>query len=62
MAVQFHVAYSSIVSGAAAIAGGPYYCAQDSLWSAYLNCRRPGAATPLPATAVLREEGLLAHS
>jgi len=56
MAVQLHVAYSSIVSGAAAIAGGPYYCAQDSLWSAYLNCRRPGAATPLPATAVLREE------
>jgi len=56
MAVQLHVAHSSLVSGAGVIAGGPYYCAQDSLWSAYLNCRRPGATTPLPATSVLRAE------
>jgi hypothetical protein len=27
-AVQYHVAYSSKISGAAILAGGPYYCAQ----------------------------------
>src|SRR5207247_1786244 len=29
MAVQFGVAYSSIVAGVGATAGGPYYCASD---------------------------------
>jgi len=56
MAVQLHVAHSTVVSGAGVVAGGPYYCAQDSLWSAYLNCRRPGATTPLPANSLLRQE------
>ncbi|MFQ6022600.1 MAG: hypothetical protein ACE5NW_07760 [Acidiferrobacterales bacterium] len=39
MAVQFHVAFSSIVVGAGVVAGGPYYCTQGSwfaLWF-YLN-------------------------
>jgi poly(3-hydroxybutyrate) depolymerase len=56
MAVQLHVAHSSIVKGAGVIAGGPYYCAQDSLWTAYFNCRQPGGAVPLPATATLHAE------
>lgn len=30
MAVQFHVAHSSVTDGAGIIAGGPYYC----IWSA----------------------------
>src|SRR4051812_33448271 len=47
MAVQFHVAHSSTVKGVAAIAGGPYYCAQGSLWTAYYNCMTPGPWTPL---------------
>lgn len=55
MAVQFHVAHSAIVKGVAAIAGGPYYCAQDSLWTAYYNCMAPGSFAPLPATVVLRK-------
>src|SRR3954452_16646711 len=42
MAVQFHVAHSAMVHGAAAIAGGPYYCAQGSLWTAHYNCMTPG--------------------
>jgi poly(3-hydroxybutyrate) depolymerase len=56
MAVQLHVAHSSIVKGVGAIAGGPYYCAKGSIWSAYYNCMTPGVFAPLPATAVLREE------
>ncbi len=56
MAVQLHVAHSRLVSGAGVIAGGPYYCARDSLWSAYFSCRHPGSAAPLPATSVLRGE------
>lgn len=31
MAVQLHVAHSSIIEGSAIYAGGPYYCAQNSL-------------------------------
>jgi hypothetical protein len=38
MAVQFEVAYSSLVMGAAVIAGGPYYCAQGRLEIASPNC------------------------
>ena len=56
MAVQFHVAHSSMVKGAGAIAGGPYYCAQGSLWTAYNNCMTPGLWTPLPGAAFLKTE------
>ena len=38
MAVQFEVAHSSIVKGAGAIAGGPYFCAQGSLFTAATVC------------------------
>merc|ERR1712216_155481 len=37
-AVQFHIAHSSILSGAAAIAGGPYYCAEADLLRAMGAC------------------------
>lgn len=56
MAVQMHVAYSRIVKGAGVIAGGPYYCAQGSAFTAYYNCTQPGSFTPLPATALLKRE------
>ncbi len=56
MAVQVHVAHSSIVSGAGVIAGGPYYCAQGSLATASYNCMNPGGWTPLPGVALLRAE------
>jgi poly(3-hydroxybutyrate) depolymerase len=55
MAVQLHVAHSEIVSGAGVIAGGPYYCAQASLWRAYNHCMTPGAWTPLPSVPVLKQ-------
>jgi len=38
MAVQMHVAYSDRVSGAGALAAGPYYCAAGSLWTAWNTC------------------------
>jgi poly(3-hydroxybutyrate) depolymerase len=56
MAVQYHVAHSARVKGAGAIAGGPYYCARGSLWTAYYNCMTPGRFRPLPSLAVLRSE------
>jgi poly(3-hydroxybutyrate) depolymerase len=54
MAVQLHVAHSARVSGAGAIAGGPYYCAQGSLFTALYNCMKPGNWTPVPAVALLK--------
>ena len=54
MAVQLHVAHSSAVSGVGVIAGGPYYCAQGSLWTALYNCMTPGAWTPVPSAAYLK--------
>jgi len=37
-AVQYQVAYSSSLLGAAIFAGGPYYCAQDNLLNAFTQC------------------------
>lgn len=38
MAVQFQVAYSSIVKGAGIVAGGPYFCSQGSTLRATTRC------------------------
>jgi len=38
MAGQYHVAFSSEVIGAGIYAGGPYYCAQGQLATAFTNC------------------------
>ena len=54
MAVQMHVAHSGRVKGAGAIAAGPYYCAQGSLWTAMRNCMRPGGWSPLPDVNALK--------
>jgi poly(3-hydroxybutyrate) depolymerase len=56
MAVQMHVAHSATVKGAGVLAGGPYYCAKGSLWTAYYNCLDPGMFVPLPPTPSLRAE------
>lgn len=42
MAVQFGVAYSSIISGVGVIAGGPYYCAQGDVGIATRKCSCTG--------------------
>ena len=38
MAVQLAVAYSSIIKGVGVVAGGPYYCSQNSLLIATARC------------------------
>jgi poly(3-hydroxybutyrate) depolymerase len=54
MAVQMHVAHSNRVTGVGALAAGPYYCAQGSLWTAMNHCMTPGAWTPLPSEQALK--------
>jgi poly(3-hydroxybutyrate) depolymerase len=44
MAVQFSVAYSSIVHGAGIIAGGPYHCARGDMKTATTVCTCTGGA------------------
>lgn len=51
MAVQFHVANSSFVKGAGIVAGGPYYCAQDSQETATAICSCTGLLTCRPDQA-----------
>lgn len=53
MAVQFHVAHSSIVTGAGVLAAGPYYCARGSMWTAYQDCMTPRSWTALPDAKAL---------
>jgi hypothetical protein len=62
MAVQFHVAYSGLVSGVGVIAGGPYNCADDSIWRATHNCMHPDRSNPVPEVGYLvaRTDGLAA--
>lgn len=48
MAVQFDVAYSSILKGAGVIAGGPYYCAQGSVNTATGPCMAATSSTNVP--------------
>jgi poly(3-hydroxybutyrate) depolymerase len=55
MAIQFHVAHSASVKGVGALAAGPYYCAQGSLWIAYYRCMTPGTWTPLPSVSTLKD-------
>ena len=50
-AVQFQVAYSTIVRGAGVLAGGPYYCAKGSVNRALGNCMEPIGKEAPPAPA-----------
>src|SRR5688572_29606567 len=52
MAVQFHVADSSILRGAGLFAGGPFYCAEGSLNTALTTCMSGSPAPPDAARAV----------
>jgi poly(3-hydroxybutyrate) depolymerase len=49
MAVQFHLAFSSIMKGAAIFAGGPYRCSQGSLTVAESSCASGVPASDIPA-------------
>lgn len=54
MAVQMQVAHSARVTGVGALAAGPYYCAQGSLWTAQYPCMSPGFFTSLPRLDLLK--------
>ena len=56
MAVQMQVAHSSRITGVGALAAGPYYCAQGSVWTAQYACMSPGTWTPLPRLEVLKSQ------
>src|SRR2546421_2642218 len=56
MAVQLHVAHSASIAGVGVLAGGPYYCAQGSLFTALYNCMTPGFWTPVTRPSLLKTE------
>jgi len=55
MAVQMHVAYSALFKGAAIYAGGPYYCAQDSLEVALTTCLANAPPVNVPSLVATTE-------
>ncbi len=46
MAHQFHIAHSANVSGAALVAGGPYYCSGGLVWNALKLCMETQLGLP----------------
>lgn len=46
MAVNFHVANSAWMVGAAVVAGGPYFCAQNDVYNGYYRCADNAWAMP----------------
>ncbi len=54
MAAQFHVAYSSIMVGAAIFAGGPYSCSQGSVTTAETTCAS-GSPQVAPLVALTKQ-------
>ncbi|MDN3637641.1 PHB depolymerase family esterase [Simiduia curdlanivorans] len=54
MATQFHLAHSSLVDGAAIVAAGPWYCAQNDLGQALQSC--VDKAEPAVDLAVLQSK------
>ena len=54
MAGQFHVAFSTSLTGAAIVAGGPYDCAGGSIAFALQRCMETNLGTPDPARLLAR--------
>jgi len=52
MAVQFHVAYSSMMTGVGVFAGGPFDCTEGSLTTALTTCMTALPSAPDPSRAV----------
>ena len=55
MAVQMHIAFSSIIKGASIFAGGPYFCAQSNALIATTACMSTPSLIPLK-TLILQAE------
>jgi poly(3-hydroxybutyrate) depolymerase len=60
MAVQFHVAHSSVVGGVGVVAAGPYYCAENSLRHALGRCMKGDEPIAVDELAGLTSEFALA--
>jgi len=60
MAVQFHVAHSSLVNGVGVVAAGPYYCAENSLRHALGRCMQGDEPIDVAELAGLTSEFALA--
>ena len=58
MATQFHVAHSSLVSGAALVAGAPYYCSGGSIRNSLGRCMK--ADEPIPTAELVELTSRLA--
>lgn len=58
MAQQFHLSYSSKVSGAALIAGGPFYCSQGNVMVALKSCMETERGLPVADHSVLQANRL----
>jgi len=63
MAVQFHVAHSTLVQGAGVLAAGPYYCAEGTLRYALGRCMKGDEEIPtarlLEGTSQLALDGAI---
>jgi predicted peptidase len=63
MAVQMHVIYSDMFSGAGIIAGGPFYCAQDNVMIAQTSCMKdPGTINLLKLETITESTFLTTHT
>src|SRR5690554_7884399 len=61
MAQQFHTAYSETVSGVGIVAGGPYYCAQNSAFLALNSCMSVAAGAPRAQSSLVVSRQLAAY-
>ena len=61
MAVQLQIAYSSAVSGAGVVAGGPYNCADHSIWRALNVCMNPLFGRPDPGRTLTSVKAMAAE-
>ena len=58
MAVQLQVAFSATISGAGIIAGGPFDCADKSIWRALYVCMTPSFIKPNPDASITKMHAL----
>ncbi|KAA0162558.1 hypothetical protein FNF28_04651 [Cafeteria roenbergensis] len=59
MAVQMHISYSQMINGAGILAGGPYWCAQDTVALALTACMTdPELISPFYLEGIVRATAL----
>jgi poly(3-hydroxybutyrate) depolymerase len=56
MAVQFHLAFSSTMKGAAIFAAGPYMCSKGSLSTALTSCASGSPAPDVPSLVTITNQ------